>query len=75
MKPRTNFDAVQSGVFEAFDGAIRNATSCPTADILWAIQEGVRLSIDPAITFSLIREAITEGTRQAILELNGGGKK
>lgn len=74
MNSRHNFDAVQAGVFEAFDGAIRNNTSSPTADILWAIQEGVRLAIDPAISPSLIQESITEGTRLAILELQGGKK-
>lgn len=75
MKPRHNFDAIQAGVFEAFDGAIRNNTSSPTADILLAIQEGVRLAIDPAIFSSEIKEAITEGTRLAILELHGGRQK
>lgn len=74
MTSRHNFDAVKGGVFEAFDGAIRNATSSPTADILWAIQEGVRLAVDPSISSSLIQEAITEGTRLAILEIQGGKK-
>lgn len=74
MTSRHNFDAVKGGVFEAFDGAIRNNSSCPTSDILWAIQEGVRNAIDPAISSSLISEAITEGTRLAILEIQGGKK-
>lgn len=74
MKPRTNLEAVRDGVFEAFNGAIRNNTSSPTADILWAIQEGVRLAFDPAITHTLIHEAVAEGMRLAILESQGGKK-
>lgn len=69
MKPRNHFEAVQAGVFDAMDGAIRNATSSPTADILWAIQEGVRLALDPYVSRELIRDAITEGTRRAMLEM------
>ena len=69
--PRNHLDAVQAGVREAFDDAICNATSTPTADILWAIQEGVRLALNPAILQNTIGEAVTEGTRLAILELHG----
>ena len=69
MKPRSYFEAVQAGVFDAMDGAIRNATSSPTADILWAIQEGVRLALDPCISREQIGEAVAEGTRRAMLEI------
>lgn len=71
MKPRNHFEAVQAGVFDAVDGAIRNATSSPTADIMWAIQEGVRLALDPCVSRELLREAVAEGVRLAMLEIGG----
>lgn len=49
MKPRNHFEAVQAGTFDAVDGAIRNATSCPTADFFWAVKEGVREAVEKMI--------------------------
>ncbi len=49
MSTKSHFDAVQAGVFDAVDGAIRNATSCPTADFFWAVKEGVREAVEKMI--------------------------
>lgn len=46
MKPRNHLEAVQAGVFDAVDGAIRNATSCPTEYFFWAVKEGFREAVE-----------------------------
>lgn len=74
MKPRNHFDAVRLGVADAVDGAIRNATHCPTADFFDSVSTGVRNAL-PYISEDLIRDAITEGTRLAILELRGNHER
>lgn len=35
-------EAIRRGVQDAFEACIRNATDCPTADILHTIGEGVK---------------------------------
>jgi len=49
MKPRNHFEAIRAGAYDAIDDAIRNATSCPTADFFWAVKEGVREAVERAI--------------------------
>jgi len=72
MKPRNHFDAVQAGVFDAVDSAIRNATSCPSEDFFWAVQEGTKAAIADAIDIRAIERGIAEGVRLAVIELARG---
>ncbi len=72
MKARNHLEAVQAGVFDAVDGAIRNATSCPTADFFFSVQKGAESAIAEAIPIGAIERGIADGVRLAILELVRG---
>lgn len=69
MKPRSHLEAVQAGTFDAVDSAIRNATSCPTADFFWAVKEGVREAVETAILVH------GDGALKALAEIAAKGKE
>lgn len=58
MKPRNHFEAVQAGMFDAVDGAIRNATGSPTADFFWAVKEGIREAVENIFADGDVRAAL-----------------
>jgi len=71
MRPRTHFEAVQAGVFDAINGAIRNETTAPTFEFFASVQEGIREAVADCVSGDLLCHAITEGVRLALLEMRG----
>jgi hypothetical protein len=78
MMRRNHYEAVQAGVFEAVDGAIRNATGTPSADHFFAVKDGVREAVWNALPSDLgdaLRQAVKEAVAEALAAHLGSGEK